>query len=598
LRPKDRPTTALALCAVLLSCREKSASSSPAPSPAPTASTKSDPAVRFRLFDQAKERGLVASNHCGDPTNKRYALEEIGQGCALFDMDGDGDLDAFLVDACGLVPPPKEHEGDDWTIDRKGRCALYANDGRGHFTDVTEGSGAGLELFGQGVVAADYDDDGDVDLYVTCWGANRLLQNDGKGRFTDVTEKAGVGDPRWSVAAVFFDADGDQDLDLYVGNYFAMSRARDPDCWRKVDCPYFEMKAACGPKGMVPEPDSFFVNNGDGTFTDASESSGVRAVRPKYSLGIVAFDYDQDGDQDLFVGNDSRGNYLFENDGHGHFTETADLAGCSLSSKGLEQASMGIACGDFDGDLDLDLYCTTFSHDDKTLFQNDGHGGFLDVTRHHDWGVATWFSLGWGDAFVDFDQDGWLDLFEANGHVHPAADRRAPELSYKQRCRVQRNENAHFRDVTESLGDGFARKASFRGAAFGDVDEDGDEDVLVVALDEPPSLFVTEPDASAPPSSRHWLTLELEQEGRNRFAIGARVVAKVGERRLLRVVQTGGSFASASDPRLHFGLGAAASVDSLTVTWPDGSTQTVAGPVAGDRKLRWRKGASPEPRVP
>ncbi len=554
--------------------------------------TAEDPTVRFRLVDEASSRGLTAMNHCGSPTAKRYALEEIGQGCALFDMEGDGDLDAYLVDGCGLVAPP-DPQGD-WTPALDGECRLFENDGRGHFRDVTEGSGAGLKVFGQGVAAADCDGDGDVDLYVTCWGKNHLLENDGQGHFADVTDRAGVGDDHWSVGAAFFDADGDQDLDLYVGNYFAMARARDPDCWNKVDCPYYEMLAACGPKGMVPEPDTFYVNQGDGTFRDASEEAGIRSVEPRYALGVVAFDYDRDGDQDLYVANDSRGNYLFENDGHGRFTEVADLAGCALSSAGLQQAGMGVGCGDFDGDLDLDLFCTNFSHDDNTLYENDGRGGFLDVSSRQAFGTEAWLALGWGTDFVDFDLDGDLDLFVANGHVHPVADRRAPELTYKQRCRAYLNDEGRYRDVTPAAGSGLTRRASFRGAAFGDVDEDGDEDVLVAAQNEPPALFVNYPAEGA---ERHWLTLELEAVGRNRFALGALVVAEVGKRRLLRFVHSGGSYASSSDPRLHFGLGAATRVERLTVTWPDGSTQFAAD-VAADRKLRWRQGAAPEPRLP
>jgi hypothetical protein len=559
------------------------------------------------LVDEAAERGLVAVNHCGDPVRKRYLLEEIGCGCALFDKDGDGDLDAFLVDACRIGPPEAGDPLDsDWRPRLDGQCRLYENDGSGRFADVTEASGAGLRAFGQGVTAADYDGDGDLDLYVTCWGPNHLLENDGAGKFTDVTERAGVGDPHWSVGAAFFDGDGDGDLDLYVGNYFAMAVARDPKCWRKVDCPYLDIPAACGPKGMVPEPDTYYRNEGDGTFTDQSESSGIRRVDPRYALGVVAFDHDLDGDQDVYVGNDSRGNFLFDNDGKGSFTEMGDLFGCSVSRNGLAQASMGVAVGDFDGNGLLDVAVTNFSHDDNTVYANQGGGSFLDVTARLGMGTAAYLALGWGTEFVDLDDDGDLDFFVANGHVYPEADRRAPELTYRQQNRVHVNERGRLVDATAQSGPGLARLASFRGAAFGDVDGDGDVDALLTAQNEAPSLLVNRgreqarerapagPAANgSPPDSapNGWLVLELRAGGRNPFAVGARAVARVGDRELLRVVRAGASFASSSDLRLHFGLGGNARIDRLAVTWPDGSTQSFED-VAGGRIVRLEQGGA------
>jgi len=564
--------------------------------PAPAGAQQ--PAAAISFTEEAAARGVTWTNHCGEPQRKRYLLEAIGNGCALFDMDGDGDLDLFLADACGIAPGAGDDPLDrDWVERLDGQCRLLENVGGGRFADVTAESGAGLRAFAQGVTAADYDGDGDLDLYVTCWGPNRLLENDGRGRFTDVTERAGVGDPRWSVGAAFFDADGDGDLDLYVGNYFAMAVARDPACWRKVDCPFLDLPAACGPKGMVPEPDRFYVNQGDGTFRDASASSGILAAAPSYSLGVVAFDHDLDGDVDVYVGNDSRSNHLFENDGRGRFTETADLYGCGVSRNGVAQASMGVAVGDLDGNGFPDLAVTNFSHDDNTVYHNLGGGSFLDVTSRMRFGTAAYLSLGWGVEFVDFDHDGDLDLFVANGHVYPEADRRAPELAYLQRNRVYRNDGGTLVDVTDAAGPGLARRASHRGAAFGDVDGDGDVDVVVMTQNEAPSVLVNQCAESAGGSAaaRHWLLLELQGAGRNRFAVGARVVAETGGRRLLRQVRTGASFASGSDLRLHFGLGDSAQVDRLTVTWPDG-TSDVAERVAADRILVWRQGGAPAER--
>jgi hypothetical protein len=550
----------------------------------------------LRFVDEAAARGLSWVSRCGDPARKRYILETIGFGCALFDKDGDGDLDAFLLDAGRLLPPESGDPLDsDWRPALDGCCRLYENDGRGRFTDVTEASGAGLRAFASGVTAVDHDGDGDVDLFVTCWGADHLLENDGAGRFQDVTQRAKLSDPYWSVGAAFFDADGDGDLDAYLGNYVAMAVARDPKVWRKVDCPWFDIPTICGPKGMVAEPDSLFLNEGDGTFRDAGRESGVGAAEPRYALGVVAFDHDLDGDLDVYVGNDSRGNYMFDNDGNGRFTESGDLFGCSVSRNGVAQASMGIAVGDLDGNGFLDLAVTNFSHDDNTIYANQGGGNFLDVTSRMPFGPPSYFSLGWGTEFVDFDLDGDLDFFVANGHVYPEADLRAPELSYKQQNRVYRNDRGTLVDVTEQAGPGLARKASFRGAAFGDVDGDGDVDVLVTALDESPSLLVNqrvEPARAAaaePARAPHWLLLSLQGSGRNRAAVGARVVAECGGTRQLRQLRAGGSFASSSDPRVHFGLGALASLDRLTITWPGGRTQTFEK-VAADRALFLREG--------
>jgi hypothetical protein len=394
------------------------------------------PTGPFTLIDEAPSRGLAGVvNHCGAPIHKRYALEEIGQGCALFDKDGDGDLDLYVVDACGLVPPAKP--GADWTLDLGGRCTLLENDGRGNFRDVTDEAGAaGLRCFGAGATAADYDGDGDLDLHVTCFGPNRLLNNDGRGRFTDVTEVAGIGDARWSTGAAFFDGDGDGDLDLYVGNYFAMTVARDPDCWNKVDCPYFELKAACGPKGMVPEPDRYWINQGDGTFRDGTEEAGFAAVEPRYALGVVALDVEHDGDQDLYVANDFGANNLYRND-NGRFSDVAEEAGCIDRSFG-----MGCTWGDVDRDGFMDLYVSNmwssaghrityqpnfkpelgnvdkakfqFLARGNSLYRNRGDGKFVDVTVETGTALGRW---AWGCFALDVNNDAWEDLLVCNGYL-------------------------------------------------------------------------------------------------------------------------------------------------------------------------------------
>jgi enediyne biosynthesis protein E4 len=567
-----------------------SAQTPQAPTTPPPASTPKRAALAPITFtEEAAARGLTSVNQCGDPRMKKWLLECIGNGCALFDMDGDGDLDLFLVES-GRVEAPKSGDArtTDWVAAADAPCRLFENTGGGRFRDVTATNLADLMAFACGVTAADYDGDGDLDLFVTCWGQDHLLQNDGHGRFADATAKARVGDPFWSVGSTFFDADGDGDLDLYVANYFAMAVARDPACWKKTGCPWLNVPAPCGPKGMVPEPDSFFSNNGDGTFTDASVSSGIRAAPASFGLGVVAFDQDDDGDQDVYVGNDSRANFLWDNDGHGRFTEIGDLAGCAVSRNGLEQASMGIACGDYDGDGRADLFCTNFSQDDSTLYHNLGGSSFMDETGRHDFGPEAYLSLKWGTEFVDFDGDGDLDLFMACGHIYVEADQKAPEMSYRQLNRVYRNAGGRFVDVTKSAGPGMARKASFRGAAFGDVDDDGDVDVVVVAQNEAPSLLINQ----SPEPLAHTVVLELRGAGKNVFAIGAKVTAEIGGRKETRLVRAGGSFACSSDLRVTFG-GIEKKIDRLVVRWPDGKIGEWKV-VAPGRRLRATEGGALE----
>ncbi len=519
----------------------------------------------FWFVNEAESRGVTAVNHCGDPETKTWALEEIGNGCAWIDFDRDRDQDLFIVDASTLVPGEKP--GDPWTIAGDGRSTLYENDGTGHFTDITEKSRAMVSGFGVGVSVADFDNDRDPDLYITCWGPNRLLRNDGGGRFTDVSDHAGVAKNSWSVGSCWFDAEGDGDLDLYVANYFAMNEERDPECWKKRDCDYRTLKVACGPQGMVAEKDHFFLNNGNGTFEDVSATCGIwDDVVPQYGLGAVAFDFDSDNDMDIYVANDSRGNFLFENDGKGHFTQLADLLGASLNRDGVPQAGMGIACGDFDNDRDADLFLTNFSHDYNTLYRNDSGMEFLDISRRMGMKQSEFFALSWGTEFADFDNDGSLDLVVANGHVYPEADERGPELAYRQRNTIYRQVDGEFVDVSDRAGPGFERRSSSRGLACGDADNDGDLDLVIIEQNETPSLLINET-----PGGRS-LMVSLQATDDNRDAVGSRVVAFLGDSEQVRFMRRGHSFASCHDPRLHFGLGAEGKVDRIEVTWPNGTT--------------------------
>ena len=549
----------------------------------------------FQFSDQARARGIDGVNHCGVAEGKLYLLQEMGNGAALFDYDLDGDVDAYVVDGCTLVPPA-DGVVADWTAAGDGDSRLYENDGAGKFRDVSAETGAGFTGFGQGIAVADYDNDGDPDFLLTCWGPNQLYRNGGPGvdgvRFEEIGSEAGVDDGHWGMGCAWFDADRDGDLDLYVTNYFAMAIERDPQCWDKIHCKYNTVEAACGPKGMVAEPDRFYENHGDGTFEDASRAAGILAVEPRFGLGVAAFDSDVDGDTDVFVANDSRGNFLFENRGDGTFDEVADLMGCSLSRSGVPQAGMGIACGDYDGDQDPDLFVTNFAHDNNTLYASREHVGYLDVTRTVGFSEIDYFSLGWGTEFLDLDNDGDLDLVICNGHVYPEADHAAPELQFRQQNRVYEQRDGALVDVTDRSGTGIQRVASSRGMAAGDVDSDGDVDLLITELNEVPSLLINELDGDA-----HYLRVVLVGTTDNRDAIGARLVLTAGGTSQVREVRSGQSYMSYHDPRQLFGLGTSSQVERLVVTWPDGSVQEFAD-LEVDRTIRIRQGQTSIEDVP
>ena len=517
---------------------------------------------RLRFVDGTRASGLDAFRQRNGSPDKMLVDESFGAGVALVDVDGDGDLDAYLTnggtgqESNGAAPAD----------------ALFLNDGAGHFTDGTEAAGLGDRLWSYGVTAADYDGDGDADLYVTNHGPNRLYRNDG-GTFVDVASELGVADARWSTGARFFDFDRDGDLDLYVANHIAFDRASVAAQGLRED--YFDLEVYYGPLGLDPAPDALYRQESDGTFTDVSLESGI-AARPLFAFQVVTFDWDRDGWPDLYVANDSTPNVLWHNRRDGTFEDVALGCGVALSSAGSPQAGMGVAVGDFDGDGREDLYVTNFSEDYFTLYRGGERGIFRDVTTRANLYRPTLHALGWAAFLEDFDADGDLDLFAANGHVFPQVDRLGRRTRYRQRNQLFENlSGGRFRLPPDGGGPGLAVEAASRGAAVGDVDGDGDRDVLVGNLDGPPTLLLNE--------SRGGETLVVRLVGAagNLDAVGARVVARVGERRLLRLVGVGSGFLSASDPRLHLGLGSAKGVDELVVTWPDGSVTEVADVAAG-----------------
>ena len=534
------------------------------------------PSGRFRFVDVTEESGLGAFRQvCGAP-DKPLIVETIGGGVALFDADGDGHLDAYLTNGSFFGASEEDAPRD----------ALYRGDGTGSFTDVTEQAGVGETGWTNGVRVVDYDADGWPDLYLTNYGPNVLYRNRGDGTFEDVTEATGVGDPGWSTGACFLDFDRDGDLDLFVSNYVDFDEEemlRDPPMvsYKGVDV----MK---GPRGLPEAHDSFYVNEG-GTFRDASEELGVRAKK-LFSFQCVAFDADEDGWVDIYVANDSVENVLYRNlEGKG-FEDVAFLTGLALSVSGKPQAGMGVAVGDFDADLLPDLYVTNFADDYFTLYRGTPRDYFVDATHRLRLAEATKPSLGWGCGLEDFDADGGLEIYVVNGHVYPQVDQFDFSSGYAQENLLFAYEGGTFQRVDG--GPGFRDLRTSRGSAVGDVDEDGDLDLLIGNLDGPPTLLRNDSEVG------NHLLLEIVGAGGNRDAVGTRVVVTVGERRCLRLVATAGSFLSSSAPELFVGLGAAEQAERIEVFWPDGTEDSLSGVAANQRvTIEQAAGAEGEARV-
>jgi hypothetical protein len=540
------------------------------------------PDVAIRLVDVAAEAGLTLLNICGGP-RKDYIVEVNGNGAALFDYDNDGDVDALIVN--GSTLQNIKHGGDPM-------AALYRNDGTGRFEDVTASSGLNARGWGMGACVADYDGDGFRDVYLTAFGPNVLLRNKGDGTFADVTSRAGVGDPRWSTNCAFADYDRDGDVDLYVANYLAFSETKIPKRGASPNCKYMGIDVMCGPRDLTGEPDALYRNNGDGTFADVTRAAGI-ADPGHYGFGVLFTDLDTDGWLDLFVANDSVPNLVFRNNRDGTFSEIGLRSGLALSGDGKPQAGMGADAGDYDGDGRLDVLVTNFSHDHNTLYQNSAEGFFTDVSYQA--GIVTpgLPYLGWGTGFADLDNDGLVDIFVANGHVYPEVDSFKLGTRYLQRKQVFRNlGGGRFRDVSGAAGAGVLIEKSARGAAFGDIDNDGDIDILVTNMNDRPTLLRNDT-----PAGHNWITLRLSGSGRNRDAIGARVTLEGAQRLQLGEVRSGGSYLSHHDQRMHFGLGRLEAVPRVRIAWPDGATESFDG-LAINRIQELRQGQGQTVRPP
>jgi len=513
-------------------------------------------AIKIAFTDVTAQAGITF-RHVASP-EKKYIVESMSGGVALFDYDNDGDLDIYLVNS--LTVDLVKTKG-------KTKSYLYRNEGNGKFTEVAEKAGVNDIGWGMGVAVGDYNNDGFEDLYVTCLGPDYLFKNNGDGTFTNVTAKAGVSDPRWSTGASFFDYDRDGDLDLFVTNYVDFDVNNLPEFGQGKSCQYKSIPVQCGPRGLKGAGDSLYRNNGNGTFTDVSKAAGVSDPDGYYGLGVITSDFDEDGLIDIFVANDSTPNFHYRNKGDGTFEEIGFVAGTGVNENGSEQGSMGVTVGDYDHDGKLDLFVTNFADEYNTLYHNNGKNSFTDLSYAAKVAAVSLPYVGWGTKFFDYNNDGWVDLFVANGHVYPQLP------GYRQRRLLHRNNrDGTFSEVSADFGAVLTEDRVSRGVAFGDIDNDGDIDLIIGDLDGPPQLLRN--DGANANNSIIIKTVGVKS---NRSGIGARVTVVSGDLTQLDEVRSGDSYISQSDLRLHFGLQKRTKVDSIQVLWPSGVIDKVSG---------------------
>ncbi len=551
--------TRFAAAVILLAFAAKNGAQNPSP----------QPASNLPQFVDITASTGIKFEHVSSPEQK-YIVESMGGGVALIDYDRDGWPDIYFTNALSVE---MSHQGT------KSSGALYHNNHDGTFTDVTAKAGVGQPCWAQGVAVGDYNNDGWPDLLVTCFGGVVLYRNNGDGTFTDVTKQAGLaGDTMWATGATFGDYDGDGFVDLFVSHYVEFSLKDLPEFGSSPTCKYRGIAVQCGPRGLKGSPSILYHNYGNGTFTDVSKTSGIRDAPKAFGLTAVWSHFDDATLPDLWVANDAGRNYLYRNDGAGHFKEIGFEAGVAVNQDGAEQANMGVALGDYQNIGRTSAAITHFSDEYTTLYRNDGEMNFTDVSYPAGIAQPTTPYVGWGDAFFDFDNDGWLDFIMVNGHVYPQVDSLSTGARYREPAILFQNQrNGTFKNVSAQVGPAFQINRVSRGLAVGDLFNDGRLDVVIENLTGAPLVLRNEGGPA-----NHWLGLELAGTTINRLAINARVRVTAGDLTQSREVLSGGSYISQNDLRLHFGLGAHDHADKIEITWPNGKTEVLTN-VAADR---------------
>jgi hypothetical protein len=533
------------------------------PAPPPPAQGKSIKCAGRPVpqFEDVTAKAGITFKHTSDPA-KKYIVESMSGGVILFDYDRDGWLDIYFTNAPSVEMAVKG---------QKSRGALYHNNHDGTFTDVTDKAGIVSPCFAMGGAVGDYDNDGWPDLYITCLGGNVLYHNNGDGTFTDVTAKAGVADGRWSTGAAFGDYDGDGFLDLMVTNYVDFHLNDLPGFGKSPNCKYRGIDVQCGPRGLKGAGDSLFHNNGDGTFTDISKEAGVNDPNGYYGMGVIWADFNNTGRPDIYVANDSTPKFLYKNEGKGKFKDIGLESGTAVSEDGSEQASMGIAVGDYLHTGRPSLYVTNFSDENDLLYRNEGNWNFTEVSYPSGVALPSLPWVKWGTAFADFDNDGWLDLVTVAGHVYPQVDTLPAGARYREPKLLHLNQkDGTFCDASEQAGSALKELRVSRGLAVGDLFNDGKVDVVIGDLDGSPMIL-----RNNGISNHHWVSFELTGTKSNRLAIGARLKITAGGMTQTEEIHSGGSYLSQSDLRVHFGLDGATKIDRVEIRWPSGAIDTL-----------------------